>query len=314
MPGLAIIGNCCADLYIPPHEPPAAGGIERIPRPRVELGGNGANTAVTAARLGVSTALVGVLGDDIFGRHLRQSLEADGIDLSLLAPREDCGAPVTLVLNDQDGERSFVHYGGSNDAWEMPAATLETSWKVFHMAAPELLGTFWPGPCLEAAEALKKAGAELSLDVFVPQNAPGRLEDPAEAHAPLLGLADLVFPNEHEAAAVTGRDNIGDMLACLHDMGVEIAVIKRGGRGAAVSWDGRVEDIPAAQVRAVDTCGAGDNFVGAFLAGRMNGLDPLECAKLGCELGTLCVQQTGSVTASSNAARLEEILERHGIS
>ena len=85
------------------------------------------------------------------------------------------------------------------------------------------------------AEALKKAGAELSLDVFVPQDAPGRLEDPAEAHAPLLGLADMVFPNEHEAAAVTGRDNLGDMLACLRDMGVEIAVIKRGDRGAAVS-------------------------------------------------------------------------------
>ena len=76
MPALAIIGNCCADIYIPPHETPPAGGIERIPRPRVELGGNGANTAVTAARLGVSTALAGVLGDDIFGRHLRQSLEA----------------------------------------------------------------------------------------------------------------------------------------------------------------------------------------------------------------------------------------------
>ena len=313
MPSLAIIGNCCADLYIPPHQAPAPGGIERIPRPGVELGGNGANTAVTAARLGVPTALAGVLGDDLFGRHLRQLLEAEGIDLSLLEPGEDCGAPVTLVLNDQDGERSFVHYGGSNDAWEMPAATLETSWQIFHMAAPELLGTFWPGPCLEAARALKEAGIELSLDVFVPQDTPDRRGDPAEAHAPLLGLADMIFPNELEAAAITGRDNTADMLACLHDMGVEIAVIKRGSRGATISWNGRAEDIAAAEVRAIDTCGAGDNFVGAFLAGRMNGLDPLECAKLGCEMGTLCVQQTGAVTASANTAKLDELLERYGI-
>ena len=130
MPGLAIIGNCCADLYIPPHDPPPPGGIERIPRPRVELGGNGANTAVTAARLGVPTALAGVLGDDVFGGHLRELLTAEGIDLSLLLTRENCGAPVTLVLNDQAGERSFVHHSGSNDSWELPAAALARPWEV----------------------------------------------------------------------------------------------------------------------------------------------------------------------------------------
>ncbi len=66
-------------------------------------------------------------------------------------------------------------------------------------------------------------------------------------------------------------------------------------------------------VNAIDTCGAGDNFAGAFLAGWLKGLDPVECAKLGCEMGTLCVQQKGAVTASSNAAKLEELVERYGI-
>lgn len=314
MNGLAIIGNCCADLYIPPHVPPPPGGIERIPRPRVELGGNGANTAVTAARLGVPTALAGVLGDDLFGKHLRQLLKADGIDLSLLETKTDCGAPVTLVLNDQDGERSFVHHGGSNDAWELPADTLARRWEIFHMAAPELLGTFWPGPCLDAARRIRKAGIKLSLDVFVCESAVKAGEDPAEAHAPLLELADMVFPNEAEARAITGRDTAEDILSCLHDMGIHIAVIKRGDRGAIVSWDGRVEEVPAARVTAVDTCGAGDNFVGAFLAGLTRGLDPLECARLGCELGTLCVQRKGSVSASSDAGKLGELLERYGIS
>ena len=122
-----------------------------------------------------------------------------------------------------------------------------------------------------------------------------------------------VFPNELEARAITGQHTVEDMLASLHDSGVSLAVIKRGAEGAVISWDGNREDIPAAGVHAIDTCGAGDNFAGAFLAGWLKGLDPVECARLGCEMGTLCVQQKGAVTASSNAAKLEELIGRYGI-
>ena len=312
MPDLIIIGNCCADLYIPAHQPPPPGGIERIPQLRVEIGGNGANTAVTAARLGASTALAGVLGDDLFGRHLREALDSEGIDLSLLESREDTGAPVTLVLNDADGERSFVHHGGSNDTWEISAAAIEAPCRVFHMAAPEILGSFWGEPCLDTAHGLKKAGVQLSLDFFVPPEELQKTEA-RDTHRPLLEIADMVFPNELEARAITGKDTIDDILASLHDTGVSLAVIKRGAEGAVISWDGNREDIPAAGVQAIDTCGAGDNFVGGFLAGRIKGLDPLECAKLGCELGTLCVQRKGAVTASSDRQKLEPLLERYGL-
>ena len=313
MPELIIIGNCCADIYIPAHQPPPPGGIERIPQVRVEIGGNGANTAVTAARLGASTALAGVLGDDLFGCHLRQALESEGIDLSLLESSEGTGAPVTLVLNDATGERSFVHHGGSNDAWELPPAAIETPCRVFHMAAPEILGSFWGNPCLDTAHSLKKAGVQLSLDFFVPPDGPAP-SSAGNAHGALLEIADMVFPNELEARLITGQHTIGDILACLHDTGVSLAVIKRGSDGAVVSWDGNREDIPAAGVDAIDTCGAGDNFAGAFLAGWLKGLDPVECTKLGCEMGTLCVQQKGAVTASSNTAKLEELTRRYGIS
>jgi ribokinase len=312
MPDLIIIGNCCADIYIPAHQAPPPGGIERIPQLRVEIGGNGANTAVTAARLGASTALAGVLGDDLFGRHLRQALESEGIDLSLLESREGTGAPVTLVLNDADGERSFVHHGGSNDAWEIPPAAIETPCRVFHMAAPEILGSFWGAPCLDTAHSLKKAGVQLSLDFFVPPDGLQKVEC-RDTHGPLLEIADMVFPNELEARAITGQDTVEDMLASLHDSGVSLAVIKRGAKGAVVSWDGNREDISAAGVSAIDTCGAGDNFAGAFLAGWLKELDPVECARLGCEMGTLCVQQKGAVTASSNAAKLEDLIERFRI-
>ncbi len=312
MPDLIIIGNCCADLYIPAHQPPPPGGIERIPQLRVEIGGNGANTAVTAARLGASTALAGVLGDDLFGRHLREALDSEGIDLSLLESREDTGAPVTLVLNDADGERSFVHHGGSNDTWEISAAAIEAPCRVFHMAAPEILGSFWGEPCLDTAHGLKKAGVQLSLDFFVPPEELQKTEA-RDTHRPLLEIADMVFPNELEARAITGKDTIDDILASLHDTGVSLAVIKRGAEGAVISWDGNREDIPAAAVEAIDTCGAGDNFAGAFLAGWLKGLDPVECARLGCEMGTLCVQQKGAVTASSDAAKLEELIGRYGI-
>ena len=101
MPELIIIGNCCADIYIPAHQPPPPGGIERIPQVRVEIGGNGANTAVTAARLGASTALAGVLGDALFGCHLRESRFA-----TLALPptgAEHVDAPIKVYTDDRRG-------------------------------------------------------------------------------------------------------------------------------------------------------------------------------------------------------------------
>ena len=84
-------------------------------------------------------------------------------------------------------------------------------------------------------------------------------------------------------------------------------------KGAVVAWDGRTESVSADEVEAVDTCGAGDNFVGGFLTGLLRGLDPVDCTRLGCAAGTLCVGRKGAVAATADKAVVDSLLGRFGL-
>jgi len=292
---LISIGNICVDLFIPPHEPPARGGISLIPSLSVVPGGNSSNTAIAAARLGVRAAVGGVLGDDLFGRHLRDFLAAERVDVSLLSLLPGRRSPATVVLNDATGERSFVHYPGTDADFALPGGVLDAHARIVHFAAPELLGSFWPAGCVEAARRLRARGQTITLDTFIH---PG--SDAIAEHRALLGIVDLAMPNEEEARLITGQAEVPDMVRCLLDCGLEAAVIKLGERGAVVASGRDCFDVPAERVQVADTCGAGDNFAGGFLAAYLHGLPLVECARLGCAMGTRCVTREGSLTATED--------------
>jgi sugar/nucleoside kinase (ribokinase family) len=122
----------------------------------------------------------------------------------------------------------------------------------------------------------------------------------------------MVFPNDEEARLVTGKTELRAMADYFHECGVSIVAIKRGERGAFVSWDGRAESVPAERTSAIDTCGAGDSFAAGFLAGHLRGLDPQRAARIGCAMGALCVAHQGSTTGSADSMRLEAALIRAG--
>jgi ribokinase len=305
---LITLGNICVDIFVPAHEPPPPGGITLLSSLNLVPGGNGANTAITAARLQVETGIAGLLGDDVLGRFLKSVLDEEKVDTALLRRLPGKLSPATLVFNDPAGERSFVHHPGTNAEYRLSEEAFGAPCKVFHFAAPELLSGFWPDGALEAAKRLKAQGKTLTLDTFAVEGAGGSSAI-SKAHRPLLAFMDMVFPNQEEARLITGEKTLRDMAAYFHDAGVRTVAIKRGERGAAISWDGNFVEVPTAPARVVDTCGAGDNFSAGFLKGHLRGLDPLRCAQLGCALGTLCVEFQGSTTGTESKERVQEILK-----
>ncbi|MEM7231207.1 MAG: sugar kinase [Planctomycetota bacterium] len=300
---LVVIGNTCIDLYVPPHDAPPTGGISLIPPLDVQLGGNGANTAVMAARLGVRTALPAVLGDDLFGRHVKEQLEREGVLVDLLTLEPGQHSPITLVQNDADGERSFVHHPGTNSTCRLPDVVRDLSGAHLHLAAPELLPGIWPGAAIEIAESYRARGSSVSLDTFAAGD-----EDLSEEHRPLLERVDTIVPNEDEARRISGRDDLEDVLAYFHDCGVKEVIITRGEQGALLSIEGNAETIPATAVNAIDTCGAGDNFAAGFVTAKIRGFSSYDAARIGCSMGTLCVTERGALSAgSSTEARFQAI-------
>lgn len=306
-----VVGNACVDLYIPSHEPPPPGGITIIPPLEVQIGGNGANTAIALARLGVRVALSGVLGDDVFGRVVHESLEREGVDVTRLRLLEGKRSPATVVQNHPGGERSFVHHPGTNEEFALSEAAIRAPCAVFHLAAPELLPGLWPGGAIEITRRVKEGGATVSLDTFADAN--GDRDLITRDHRALLGAVDMIFPNEEEAILVSGRREARSVANYFHQLGVKLVVIKRGDQGAVVSYQGHFETVAAFPTQAVDTCGAGDSFVAGFLAAWIRGLDPVACARLGCAMGSLCVAYRGALTGSSEPHRIGRAVELAGV-
>ncbi|MFH1330185.1 MAG: PfkB family carbohydrate kinase [Actinomycetota bacterium] len=210
-------------------------------------GGNAPNVAVHAARSGAAAAFLGVAGDDPAGRLIRESLEAEGVEVSRLTAV--CGiTPTVTVRRDEAGEfrciacpRQFLPFEPGADAAEYLAG-----FDLVHLASTS------------RADAVVAAWAErlpLSYDFA------GGPDAAAAALLPLVTFAALSRPAMGEAEAA--RLAVG-----LQSRGPRLVVVTRGAAGATVCLQGEVHHEPAAASSAIDTLGAGDALL-AHLAVRL---------------------------------------------
>lgn len=244
-----------------------------------DLGGNGAVTAFSAFHLGFPRVrLITACGSDAAGGFCRNRLS--GVDAVYLPCQSDQTA-LTMGLFRADGARALVHRPGVlGEAFQhvaslRPYAAAGTSW--LHVANPFAV----PGLRKNAAAYLREAkedGWTTSLDTGW-----DRTGEWMASIGPCLPYVDWLFANSAEAAKLGGE-------VALRSGGAAGVVIKRGADGCSV--DGVC--LPAEQVAAVDSTGAGDCFCGGFLAAAMNGASPVEAARAGNRAGALCVAHAGA--------------------
>ena len=262
-PRVLVIGDVMIDIAAVLEGPIAVGSDRRakiVQRP----GGSAATQAVWLARFGVGVDFIGRVGA---ADHAAETelLRHAGVAPHLAAdPCLETGRLIAIV--DPTGERSFLTDRGANDALtaaDIPDALIARADHV-HISGYSL---FAPVPRAAALSAMRRAACPVSVD-------PGSAEFLREVGAAnFLGWtagAAMLFPNSEEAAVLAGTEDIeaqGGRLSALYPL----VVIKRGAAGCE-AWRGaerwRVA-APASDV--VDTTGAGDAFVAAFLAARLNG-------------------------------------------
>lgn len=222
-------------------------------------GGKGANQALAASRAGASVRFVGAVGDDDAAPTALCHLRADGVDLSTVLTREGVPTGTALIWVDDSAENSIVVVPGANGS--LTAADVDTVADGGGLEGVVVLQGEIP------AEAVTRA-AEL---------APGRvvmnLAPVIEVPTRVLTAADPLIVNEHEGAEALrllggSPEGLGEeaTVAALLAAGVPSVVMTLGARGAFVADASGVRTVPAARVRAVDTTGAGDAFVGAVAA------------------------------------------------
>ena len=246
-------------------------------------GGKGLNQAVAAARSGARTTMIGAVGTDEPGVRLRAVLDDNGIDSSYVAVSNDITGRAIIVVDDH-GENTIVVVPGANGAVRLPQALPRCRVVVAQLEVP--LATVTAG-----FAAARAAGA---MTVLNPAPA-------ADLTAELLGLADVVVPNEHELELLGGADR-------LIELGVRALVVTRGAQGVdLITPEGRQHVAPF-RVSVVDTTGAGDAFCGSMCARLAAGDDLATAVRWGAAAGALATTVAGAVPAQPTASAIEALL------
>ncbi|MGZ4200891.1 MAG: carbohydrate kinase family protein [Thermoleophilaceae bacterium] len=288
---LLVLGDLNPDLVLGGDGvEPAFGQVERlVDTADLVIGGSGAIVACGAARLGLRTAIAGVVGDDLFGRFMLDALSAHRVDTGGVVVDPGLQTGLTVVLA-REGDRAMLTFPGAIPALRADAVDpdLVRSARHVHVSSYFLQTSLAPG----LAELFRMAEGTTSID---PNWDPA--EDWDAGLRELLPLTDVFLPNAEEAVRIAGRADPEEAALALSGEG-PLVVVKLGAEGAlAVRGEELVRVAAPAGVEPVDTTGAGDSFDAGVLAGLLGGW-PLERAlALGCACGALSTRAAGG-TAS----------------
>jgi sugar/nucleoside kinase (ribokinase family) len=269
-----VIGNVLIDLMMK--------GVAEMPRWGEEvlatghseqLGGQGANLARAAVRLGLSTELMAVVGDDRAGTRICETLAADGIGTGALKVVPGRTA-LAIAAVRKDGERAFITDLASSA--QLRADDLnQHAEAIIRSRAIALVGTSNLPAIRPAAAAglLERARTNGVLTVFDPgwgkDITSGRDLDQ------VLGVTDVFLPNLDEAEALSGQRDLDATLRALRDRCPGTVIVTCGGEGSA-TLDGdslvMVEPLPVDVDNAV---GAGDVFAAGVISGLLDDADPV---------------------------------------
>ncbi len=303
---LLVLGDCNPDLILRGDAvEPAFGQAERlVDEADLTIGGSGAIMACGAARLGLRTAIAGVVGDDEFGRFMVRALRERGVETAGLVV--DPGARTGLsVILARDQDRAILTFTGAIAALQAGAIdpALLARARHVHVSSFFLQTALARGLGPVLAE-VRRRGGTTSID---PNWDPSERWDGGLRE--LLGDIDVLLPNAVEAVRIAGGGDPHHAAQRLAALGPLVAV-KLGADGALAARAGATPvSVRAPVVAAVrDAVGAGDSFDAGVLAALLDG-QPLERAlALGCACGALSTRAVGGTAGQPTLAEALEVL------
>lgn len=261
----------------------------------LNAGGEAVNEAVAAARLGMKTAILCALGDDMAGEIVLNELKRNRVDTSLVV--RSAATPVTTMFVRTDGTRKSV----TNQAHRLSFHP-EKDPSRFTDAKAIVLGSLFrapfddPGIIYSVADSARKAGQIIVADTKLPNFRFLTLEDLRDS----LPMIDYLTPNEDEARYFTGKEEPEAMADVFLRCGVKNIIIKLGSSGCLLKNRKTVIRLPALPVHAVDATGAGDSLAAGFVSELLRGASQEEALRFGNACGALCTTAIGAGTALKN--------------
>lgn len=275
----------------------------------ISVGGGAMLSAIAAQKLGWKTAVVGKLTADAFSDYCIDVLEKAGVDTSYVSRSEADTMSLTFALVRQNGDRHFLGRMGSNNR---TLTTNDFDPSVVTKAKIVSYGSFLVLPGLDCEMLHIFREARLAGALTVADCANDSYGQGAETVLRCLPEIDYFIPSQVEAEYLTGAHEPAIMAKLLLERGCRNLIIKLGEQGCYVTDGVTARIIPAFPVAHVsDTTGAGDNFVGGFMAGLLEGLDLFEAARYANATAAVSVTGSGGEGALRDKSQVLKILKQH---
>jgi sulfofructose kinase len=259
-------------------------------------GGCAGNAAVTAARLGARVKFAGPLGDakDEISNRIITDLEAEGIDCSGAVRVAGGSASVSLILLDALGEKSIATRRGARLSSAVPAdaATLVAT------ADAILIDNRFP----EFVTPIARAAARRRIPIVIDLDQATKVKDP------LLALGTHLIASTE---AMRGTTRLEDHATALQMLGRQLSgfvAVTDGPQGVYWLADGAIQHMPAFDIQAVDTLGAGDAFHGAFTVALAEGRDTADCLRFASAAAAIKCTRFGGTSGAPKRGEVEALI------
>jgi ribokinase len=301
-PKIVVVGSTMIDMITYSQKIPSAGETVIGDSFALGFGGQGANQAVMASRMGAEVFMVNTLGDDVFGDTTVKNFQEQGIDTTYIA-RVPGASGVAPIWVEPNGTNRIICVPGANNAMTISQVT---------QALSEISEIDLVIGQLEIPQDVTAAAFEVARARGIPT-----ILNPAP-FAPLTDAlrksSDWIIPNETEFAGLNPDGKLPEsddvILKVSQTLGCKF-VVTLGEKGAAfTNAAGSVERVAAPRVTAIDTTGAGDAFVGAFAFGLGRGMSMSDSIALGCACASDSVTRKGTQSSYPTKVQASEILSR----
>ncbi len=285
---ICVVGSANIDLTFRTSRFPSPGETLTGRALHQGLGGKGANQAVAAARLGAEVTFISCTGRDGFGAEAIRQYQADGIRTDFIRQVDNQPTGTAAILVDDQAENCIIVIPGANQM--LSETDIQSASSVIKRSDAVLCQL--ETPLAATIQAFQVARSAKKLTVLTP--APyQRLPDQ------LLHLCDLCIPNRTEICALVGHevnnaDDAIDAARLLQDRGVGSVAVTMGRCGAVIVESQGATYIPASQVDAIDTTGAGDAFSAALAVFYCEGLSLAEAARKASLVAAITVTRLGA--------------------
>ena len=277
-PRIAVVGSINADLVVQMPKLPGRGETVSSAEPAWFPGGKGANQAVAAARMGGNVSMFGAIGADEPGQMCLSALKQSGVNVDAVVTVSS-PTSTALVMVEHSGENQIVVADGANQHASFDAAQIS--------AADAVIVQF------EIPESVIVEVGKAAKGIFCVNAAPVR-----ELSDELASLIDVLIVNEHEFAQLGEPKSVLVIVTA----GAKEVVAYQNGEVVAKSQPPKVE--------ALDTVGAGDTFVGAFVVAYASGKTIPDSLDLACAASALSTLKLGAQSGMPTASEVNEFFNK----